>query len=451
LRDRPWLDVVRQWDHELKPQLRSQNRTFQAVDPSSLDDGALADHVARLFAHVERGAELHFWLHGHDLGPIALYLYSCVGWGIDPADAVVALAGASPSTTAPLEQLVAIRAELDSAGSPPSSITEVRAISAAAARLLDDYRAEYGDRLAAGYDVDTPTLRELPGALLTSIVEARPPDVVDVAATVAALRERVPGADRARFDVELGDARAVMNLRDDNGPITFEWPMGLLRRALLDAGRRLADDGRLADSAHVFELTVDEVVTLLERADSSVGGDDGDAVIGFRPPSRDVISARAARRHELRALDPPATLGPAEPTPPLDALPDPLPRLIEMVQFTIEQLDMAGATATDALSGTGIGTDTYRGRVCRAATADEAMDRMAPGDVLVVRATSPAFNMVLSIAGAVVTASGGPLSHAAVLARELGIPAVVGAAGAVDLPDGAFVEVDPVAGRVSVV
>jgi rifampicin phosphotransferase len=70
--------------------------------------------------------------------------------------------------------------------------------------------------------------------------------------------------------------------------------------------------------------------------------------------------------------------------------------------------------------------------------------------VLVVRATSPAFNAVLSIAGAVVTAEGGPLSHAAVLARELGIPAVVGASGALDLQDGALVEVDPRVGAVRV-
>jgi phosphotransferase system enzyme I (PtsI) len=58
---------------------------------------------------------------------------------------------------------------------------------------------------------------------------------------------------------------------------------------------------------------------------------------------------------------------------------------------------------------------------------------------------------VLSIAGAVVTTEGGPLSHAAVLARELGIPAVVGAAGALDLVDGATVEVDPRVGSVRVV
>jgi pyruvate,water dikinase len=75
---------------------------------------------------------------------------------------------------------------------------------------------------------------------------------------------------------------------------------------------------------------------------------------------------------------------------------------------------------------------------------------MEPGDVLVVRATSPAFNAVLGIAGAVITVDGGPMSHAAVLARELGIPAVVGVPGALDLTDGTLVEVDAAAGQVRV-
>jgi phosphotransferase system enzyme I (PtsI) len=51
----------------------------------------------------------------------------------------------------------------------------------------------------------------------------------------------------------------------------------------------------------------------------------------------------------------------------------------------------------------------------------------------------------------VVTTHGGALSHAAVLARELDIPAVVGAPGALGVPDGATVEIDPVLGRISVV
>jgi pyruvate,water dikinase len=77
--------------------------------------------------------------------------------------------------------------------------------------------------------------------------------------------------------------------------------------------------------------------------------------------------------------------------------------------------------------------------------------QMEPGDVLVVPCTTPAFNMVLSLAGAIVTAEGGALSHAAVLARELGIPAVIGAPCAlIDIPDGSMIEVDPIAGSVKV-
>jgi pyruvate,water dikinase len=60
--------------------------------------------------------------------------------------------------------------------------------------------------------------------------------------------------------------------------------------------------------------------------------------------------------------------------------------------------------------------------------------------------------MVLPLAGAIVTAEGGALSHAAVLARELGIPAVVGALDALTrIPDGAIVEVDADRGEVRIV
>jgi phosphohistidine swiveling domain-containing protein len=112
---------------------------------------------------------------------------------------------------------------------------------------------------------------------------------------------------------------------------------------------------------------------------------------------------------------------------------------------------MDGGHAVDPFVGVGIGTTAYTGTVRTAESADEAIEKLEPGDVLVVRATSPAFNAVLAVAGAVVTTDGGALSHAAVLARELGIPALVGVRGALDLIDGSIVEVDPVAGRVRVV
>jgi pyruvate,water dikinase len=150
-------------------------------------------------------------------------------------------------------------------------------------------------------------------------------------------------------------------------------------------------------------------------------------------------------------MTPPATLGDPEPEPPLDALPKALIELIAMVQVSLRFMGMDGATIGDPMTGTGIGASSYIGRACVATSADEAIERLEPGDVLVVRATSPAFNAVLMIAGAVVTADGGPMSHAAVLARELGIAAVIGASGALSIPDGSTVEVDPITGAVHVV
>jgi len=75
--------------------------------------------------------------------------------------------------------------------------------------------------------------------------------------------------------------------------------------------------------------------------------------------------------------------------------------------------------------------------------------RLRPGDVLVCPITSPAWSVLLSQAGAVVTDGGGVLSHAAVIAREYGIPAVMATGDATRrLADGQVVVVDGTAGVV---
>ena len=132
-------------------------------------------------------------------------------------------------------------------------------------------------------------------------------------------------------------------------------------------------------------------------------------------------------------------------------LPKNLATLVGMVQTVMQHLGMDGVATRSGLHGAGIGTTSVRGIARVATTPEQALDVLEPGDILVVAGTTPAYNLVLSLAGGVVTAEGGPMSHAAVIARELGIPAVVGARTAlVDIPDGAMVEVDPVAGEVRV-
>lgn len=78
--------------------------------------------------------------------------------------------------------------------------------------------------------------------------------------------------------------------------------------------------------------------------------------------------------------------------------------------------------------------------------------RVRAGDVLVCRTTDPAWTPLFGIVAAVVTETGGLLSHAAIVARELGLPAVLAVADAREtLTDGAMVEVDGGTGRVEVV
>jgi phosphohistidine swiveling domain-containing protein len=235
----------------------------------------------------------------------------------------------------------------------------------------------------------------------------------------------------------LDEARAAMDLRDDNGPTTAEWPLGLLRLSMLEFGRRMVNVGSARHPADGLELQLDEVTL------ATLAGDG---------PSADDLERRRQHRRHLASLDAPLSLGEPEPAPPLELLPKALADLVRMVQIVIEQLGMGGDRASGGLDGVGIGDRIVRGRACRADSPEQAIDRLSPGDVLVVPCTTPAYNSVLTLAGAIVTADGGPLSHAAVLARELGISAVVGARGALtEIPDGAMIDVDPVAGQVRIV
>lgn len=72
-----------------------------------------------------------------------------------------------------------------------------------------------------------------------------------------------------------------------------------------------------------------------------------------------------------------------------------------------------------------------------------------PGDVLVCRTTDPAWTPLFRVVAAVVTETGGVMAHAAIVAREVGIPAVVAASGAMEaLVEGEAVVVDGTTGRV---
>jgi pyruvate,water dikinase len=113
--------------------------------------------------------------------------------------------------------------------------------------------------------------------------------------------------------------------------------------------------------------------------------------------------------------------------------------------FGSSQAQHAGAV----LHGLAASKGVYEG-TARRISSPAAFDRIDKGDVLVTESTSEAFNILLPLLGAIVTNNGGLLSHAAIVAREYGIPGVVGTREAtVRIRDGQRIRVDGDNGEVT--
>jgi pyruvate,water dikinase len=153
-----------------------------------------------------------------------------------------------------------------------------------------------------------------------------------------------------------------------------------------------------------------------------------------------LVAGRYAEIERQRALTPPPVLGAIPTQPPPD---DPFTRLA----MKFNGVPQAPA-APGELRGSPGSAGTVRGRARVIHSIAEA-GRLEPGDILVAETTAPPWTPLFAIVGAVVTDTGGVLSHCAVVAREYGIPAVVGTgmASAV-VSDGQMLEIDGDAGIV---
>ncbi len=174
---------------------------------------------------------------------------------------------------------------------------------------------------------------------------------------------------------------------------------------------------------------------------------------GADEPSADELAARTERRHNTPLEEAPPFLGPEpEPPPPPDGLPPHIGQLMGAVGAAMGEVFGHGPPPTEeTVNGRAVSPGVYTG-TARVVDHPRESNRIEKGDVLVTGSTSAAFNVVLPLLGAIVTDRGGQLSHAAIVAREYGIPAVVGTVKATDvIPDGATVRVDGTAGTVELV
>lgn len=183
----------------------------------------------------------------------------------------------------------------------------------------------------------------------------------------------------------------------------------VLRRMLREYGRRLVESGVVDTAEDVFYLSVDELDALPAH-------------------TSEVVARRRAERRKLAAVTPPAVFsGHWEAT---------------TASATI-------LTAGETLHGLGVSGGRVRGRV--RVVRPETIEELEPGEVLVAEVTDVGYTAAFSYAAGVVTELGGPMSHAAVVAREFGVPCVVDVHRATRrLPPAALVEVDGGTGEIRV-
>jgi pyruvate,water dikinase len=240
-------------------------------------------------------------------------------------------------------------------------------------------------------------------------------------AAEAAARDGLASSPRRlrAFDRLLADAQHIIPIREEQvGELTLPWPV--MRRAVLRIGETLAERGRIGEAQDVFFLTRDEALAGLAS--------DG--------PAQPIdTEARRRLREAQIGLVPPVMVG---------HLPGPLRRFWDgyPARFGAQPSEDAIVSGIPASAG----RVTAPVRIVR---GPEQFDTLQPGEVLVAPLTAPAWTPLFARAAAVVTDVGSPAAHASIIAREYGIPAVVGCVDATArLRDGMRVTVDGATGNV---
>ncbi|MEM6328350.1 MAG: PEP-utilizing enzyme, partial [Bacteroidota bacterium] len=297
------------------------------------------------------------------------------------------------------------------------------------ARDLEDYLAQFGDRCLEELKLESPTLADDPTPLHHAIAAARRlPATHDPAALRADAERQMAEALRGHplrrlvFGRALGLARRRVRDREN---LRFERTrvFGRARRIVLAMGDRLTEAGHLRAPRDVFYLEIGELL----------GAVDGTGT------AHDLASVADARRREFDAYR--------------DGEPPP------------DRFSTRGAVATSALipaishgAMESLDGDVRQGLGCCAGVVEGPVRvvrdprgvTLEPGTVLVAERTDPGWVLLFPMCAGLVVERGSLLSHSAIVAREMGIPAAVSVPGATDwLRDGDRVRLDGATGTVT--
>ncbi|MEQ1907229.1 MAG: PEP-utilizing enzyme [Vicinamibacterales bacterium] len=438
------------------PEVESSTAAFAREPIEQLPADAFAAHFESLARFASTRIVQHFANVPLTCLPVGDFLVFASEAGISGAEAMATLRGYSPHSVAAGQAIKSAaaaiaadpeaRAILDADTAPSNTLSRLRGAGDATARAMSLLLDRYGDAIVSGHDLTGLRVIELPELVVATLRahvstherggESGVRSDRERASANETLRSRVPASRRDEFDERLRDAREVYPIRDAQSNMDL-WALGVMRRALLEAGKRLAANGRVGDEGDVFDATEAEVVGMLR---------------GVSTPTRDELHARVQSRQHAPIEGAPRVLGPVPGAPPpVDWMPAQAGRLARAFAAYRELMeDPSIASDRTVVKGVAASVGRARGPARLVRSVDD-FGRLQKGDILVAPTTTPMYNVILPLLAGIVTDRGGLLSHPAIVSREYGFPGIVGTKDATSrIPDGALVEIDGAAGTVTV-
>ncbi|SDT37866.1 PEP/pyruvate-binding domain-containing protein [Microlunatus soli] len=305
---------------------------------------------------------------------------------------------------------------------------------------IGDYLKEFGHTIS-DLDFSNPVAADDPSAVLETVRfharDDRPREEADPAVRQRRLadeRQRATSALLARtgparrvIGPVLAKAQRYGGVREDAlADVGLGWPR--IRQLLAELGRRLVDHGLLAEADDVYWLRADEIGSLVAVLD-----DAGEPSVGPDELAASIADRRMSWRGR-RTVTPPQML-------PVES------RMNRMMNRWMPAVESSGDGPE--LHGLGASGGKITGRACLINDHSD-FAAMRPGMIIVAKITTPAYTPLFAMAGGVVTDIGGPLSHSSIVAREYGIPAVLGTGDATRrIKHGDEITVDGTAGLVT--
>jgi len=306
---------------------------------------------------------------------------------------------------------------------------------------LRAYLDEYGWRSDGIYEIGDITWREDPSIPINTIqgymrlgedsdprlslqrATARREELTDKA------RQKLAAdpAKLARFDELMDAAKYNTRVTEDHSFWIDQMGIAAFRELCLKIGARLVNKGALERPDDVFFLYVDELRETLNSGTAR----------------QDVVRERRAQMQVAASIVPPFHLGEATP-----ANPDPF--FIALVDKMLGLLPVEPSTDPSIITGVAAAPGSVQGTAKVVRSLVEA-SKLQKGDIMVCEMTVPPWVPLFATVSGVVADSGGILSHCAIVAREFGLPAVVGTrVGTTTIRDGMTVTVDGTRGLVRI-